>query len=124
VLSALAFLAFVLALLRPFCDVALAATGPERPTHAAAGVTRIQDIHDDAHQHDLPGPDCCTSVEDWTPVPPLSVPAAWASGETPDAEPLLPRSHPPRAVAREAATVALPPPPERSYYARSARIQR
>ena len=122
VIAAVALLAFALTILRPFCDVAFAAAGPDVHAHQIQGETRA--AFEEHARHDPPGGDCCTSVGDWTPVPPLALPAAWMAGETPAAAPRAPIDRHIPAYAHRPARVAQAPPPERSFYARSARILR
>lgn len=125
VLFALVFAALGFLSLRPFCDLAFAGTHSgthSDPAHAVSAAA--QGIHQDRGAGDTQSATCCARIKDGTLVKPAEPLISWTSGGTLGAALLAIAGLPLFARSSNPARSLLAVPPERSYYARSARILR
>lgn len=117
---ALVFAALGFLSLRPFCDLAFAGTHND---HARAVPAAAQGIHQDRDAGDAPSGTCCAGIKDGTLVKPAEPLISWTPGATLGAT-VFAFSGLVLARSRNPVRTPLAVPPERSYYARSARILR
>lgn len=119
---ALVFVALALLLPRPFCDLAFAAASQSK---AAPGVTTI--VHGVAGHADTITPSseaCCANISDGTLVNPAGPLIPWLPDVPLGAALFVLAALPLFARPRHAVRCRLAAPPERHFYARSARILR
>lgn len=121
VVLALVFAALGFLSLRPFCDFAFAAAYSDhaQPVSAAA-----QGIHQDRGTGETPSGTCCAGIKDGTLLKPAEPLISWTPGGTLGAMLFAFSGLLLFARSRNAVRTPLAVPPERSYYARSARILR
>jgi len=122
VLLALALLALGLLAVRPFCDVAFAASAHGEPAPALSRAPDGAEPHRNAAE--LPATACCASLDVGTLVNPADPLVSWKPGDASGAVPLASAGVLRTGSSRESARISPAALPERSYCARSARIQR
>jgi len=120
-LFALVFAALGFLSLRPFCELAFAGTHSE---HAQAVSAAALGIQQDRGTGDTRSGTCCARIKDGTLVKPAEPLISWTSGGTLGAALLAIAGLPLFAPSSNPARAHFAVPPERSYYARSARILR
>ena len=121
VLFALVFAALGFLSLRPFCDLAFAGT---HSGHAHAVSAAVPGIHQDRGAGDPQPGTCCARIKDGTLVKPAEPLILWAPGGPLGATLFALTGPLPFARSSDPVRTLLAVPPERSYYARSARILR
>lgn len=119
---ALMIIALGFAILHPYCELAFAngGNGPFAGFSAAeASPAAAQPCHEEESTTI-----CCASVQDWTLVKQAGTLVSWTPGGTLGAVFFVIAGLPLIASSRGAARYRFAAPPERSFYARSARILR
>lgn len=119
---ALAFVALGFVSLRPFCELAFANGGHSDVATVVAVAGHFVAGHPD--REDMPSAACCASVEDGTLVKPAEPLVSWTQGGLLGAVLFASAGLLLFARSRNPARRLLAVPPERSFYARSARILR
>lgn len=122
VLLALMFIALGFLALHPLCELAFASHGAGVVAGFASpsgNPASGQPCHDED-----PAATCCADVQDWTLVKPGEAFVSWTPGRTLGAVFFLFAGLPLFVRSRDAARWLRPAIPERSFYARSARILR
>jgi len=119
---AVAIAALALLLLRPFCDLAFAAAG--RVDVASAVTTMAHGAVGHAVPGTMPSEACCTDVSDRTLIKPVEPLIPWLLEAPLGAALFFLAALSLFASSRHSVRFFLAAPPERPFYARSARILR
>jgi len=119
---AIVIAALALLLLKPFCDLAFAAAG--RVLIAPAATTMAHGVAGHAVPGTTPSGACCTDVADSALLMPAVPIIPWLPDAPLGAALFILAGLPLFAGSRQSVRFCLAAPPERSFYARSARILR